>query len=159
MLSFVCILAVGAFAADDHSTRVPALEGNVAFYLPDGWELVEGAGKTLLGPKGAAFVDIAYIEASPEKAATDVDDAFLKMFVENNLKVEGSEKLSGGRFIAHVVSRLEAERESHRWNVASRKDAHQLAVVIAGAETSGAQQKLLPIVDRVLRSVEFTPHK
>ena len=159
ILSFVCILAVAAVDAGDHSSRVLALQGNVAFYIPEGWEIVEGAGKTLLGPKGAAFVDIAYIEAAPGNAATAVDDAFLKMFVEKNLKVDKSETLSGGRFIAHAVARLEGDRESHQWNVASRIDAHHLAVVIAGAESLGNQQKLLPIVERVLRSVEFTPHK
>ena len=159
ILPLVCTLAVAAVGAEDHSTRVSALEGNVTFHIPDGWEIIEDAGKTLLGPKGAAFVDIAYIEASPGNASTEVDDAFLKLFVEKNLKVEESDKLSGGRFIAHATSPLDGDRKSHQWNVASRMDARHLAVVIAGAETSDAQQKLVPIVDQVLRSVEFTPHK
>jgi hypothetical protein len=158
-LSLVCTFAVAAVGAEDRSTRVSALEGNVTFYIPDGWEITEDAGKTLLGPKGATFVDLAYIEASPGNTSTEVDDAFLKLFVEKNLKVDEGEKLSGGRFIAHATSPLEADRESHQWNVASRIDARHLAVVIAGAETSRAQQKLLPIVDKVLRSVDFTPHK
>jgi hypothetical protein len=156
---FAFVACVGYCAENAASSRVPALDGTVAFHLPAGWAVVESGGKTLLGPTGAAFVEIAYIEASPGNDATEVDDGFLRLFVEKNLKVDTSEKLAGGRFIAHTVSHQQADGVVHQWNVARRLDARHLAVVIAGAEASADQEKLMPVVERILRSVEFMPPK
>jgi hypothetical protein len=158
-LAFILIAATPlACRAQGHDSRVVAMGGRVTIEIPAGWEYVEKGHDCLVGPKGMPFVNLGYFQASPENQSTLVDRSFAREFVQNNLKVAKSENLAGGRVFAHAVERVSGS-EHHQWNVAKIIDARHIAVLLIGMQTGLDHAKIVSMVDRLARSVQFVPPK
>jgi hypothetical protein len=160
ILTFLLVIvSVPVLLADGTVTRVSALEGRITIEMPRDWDFAQEGRKMLLGPKGKPVAEIAYVELTPADPATPIDAGFLRKFVQQNLKVEGSENLSDGRILGHTIERPQPHWESHQWNVARRLDATHFGILLVSMDVADEQASTIKAVEAVARSAQFTNAK
>ena len=152
--SLILVLALLMSPAAVYGTRTVALQGEASFELPDGWEIIQSGKKELMGPKDHPVAEIAYIELMDNSGT--VDEAYLKKFVQNNLKTDKTETLSDGRVYGHPAVEGPKGRQSHQWNVARRIDDKHFAALIVSAVPDHSDTEAIKTLDAVIRSVAFT---
>jgi len=160
ILTFLLIIvSVPGLLADGTVTRVSYAEGRITIEMPRDWDFAQEGRKMLLGPKGKPVAEIAYVELTPADPATPIDAGFLRKFVQQNLKVEGSENLPDGRILGHMIKRPQPHWESHQWNVARRVDATHFGILLVSMDVADEQASTIKAVEAVARSAQFTNTK